>query len=313
MATIINIINNRGNMRYKLNKNALLFRKLNPESNIPSFDQEAIDTIIKYNKGKKLENFLTSLDIIQKSLQAGGWLPRGSVSSGKISSIGIKIDQGDRETYYPYEEGKKTKRTAFSELISNLKYLHPFKGSIEELNEALSQLTPQELKKFPRDYIIALVVFAEELDEARKFLDSGRKPPVITSIGLSPRVTTTLKEMNLDLDLPSVRLADIKFNLVQKRYADPKSPRFGELMFDRYGKPVMEKHYYVSWTPNITLGASRFAYGEKCEACGKTIPSGKFVAIEAFDKKSHRLVGMWLGQDCAKNIFGIKDEGIERN
>jgi hypothetical protein len=136
-------------------------------------------------------------------------------------------------------------------------------------------------------------------------LDASRPVPVITAIGLSPRVTATLKECNLDVDLPSIKLAKIDFRWV-RAYED------GKPAFRKDGKPRMEKCYFVEWSQGIKHGCSRFADGGHCEACGKRIPSQRYVPIEATCKKQG-LISMWIGCDCAKNIFGIKDAGIDKN
>ena len=75
---------------------------------------------------------------------------------------------------------------------------------------------------------------------------------------------------------------------------------------------MLVPEYFVDWTPGTQMGRSRFSYGCKCEACGKSIPSGRFVAIEADDMNSGDHIGLWIGQDCARNIFGVKDEGMDR-
>lgn len=282
-------------------------RKRNPEHS-RRLTPDYVEIISKYNKGKKLEEFLEGIDAINKSLALDGWIPRGSITSGKARKIRIVILEGDREVFHP----KTSEYTPFSRLRQALSWFGPFEGTEEELVLAMSQLTPQELKKYPEEYILATLLLAKEIENTVKFLDSSRKLPTVTPIGLSPRVTHTLKEMNLDLDLPSISMAQISYNLIQKRYADPKSPKYGSLMFNRFGEPVMEREYYVKWSPNIVHNLSRFSHGDRCHACGKPIPSGRFVPIEAHDKKSGNLISMWVGQDCARNIFGIKDEGMEK-
>jgi len=287
-------------------------RKSNP-TKIPQLTPEYIEIIKKYNKGKKLEEFLEGIRVINESLALGGWIPRGSVSSGKARKLRIRLDKEGREKYLPYSEENGTQRTPIYNLINALDYFWSFDGSDEEMALAISQLTEKELKKYPEEYILSLLLLAREVSDAVIDLDESRKLPTMTPIGLSPRVNYTLKEMNLDIDLPSIRLADIDFNLVQKKYLDPKNKEtYGQPMFNRDGRPVMEKEYYVKWSPNIHHNMGRFVGHGQCQACGKRIPSGMFVPVEAYDKKSHSLISLMLGQDCASNIFGIKDEGIRQ-
>jgi hypothetical protein len=154
-------------------------------------------------------------------------------------------------------------------------------------------------------FINAWVALCAEKVQAVELLDEARPLPVITEIGLSPRVTTTLKEMSLDVDLPSIKMAKIS-----KRMVPGHSRTTGEPLLNRDGTPHLVPQYYVDWTPGTQMGRSRFNSG--CQACGKSIPSGMFVPIEADDLKSGDHIGLWIGCDCARNIFGVKDIGVEK-
>jgi hypothetical protein len=84
-----------------------------------------------------------------------------------------------------------------------------------------------------------------------------------------------------------------------------------EYALNKDGTRKQENYNVVVWSDGIIHGKSRFA-GNGCHACGKHIPSGRFVPVEAHDKKSNKTISLWLGCDCAKNIFGIKDIGVEK-
>jgi hypothetical protein len=183
-------------------------------------------------------------------------------------------------------------------------------NAINRLYAKISKKTDKPVvnaKKFPRELVEAWVALSNEKCDAIELLNSYRPLPVITEIGLSPRVTATLTEMSLDVDLPSIKLAEIGRRMV------PGFKRDGSPLLDRRGNHMLVPEYFVAWTPGTVFGKSRFSYGCKCEACGKSIPSGRFVAIEADDKRSGSHIGLWIGQDCASNIFGVKDAGMERN
>lgn len=40
--------------------------------------------------------------------------------------------------------------------------------------------------------------------------------------------------------------------------------------------------------------------------------SYRFTPIEVYDKASRKWLGLWLGLDCGRNIFGVKDKGVDR-
>jgi len=143
-----------------------------------------------------------------------------------------------------------------------------------------------------------------QVDEFIANYEQAQRPPEITSKGLSPKVTKTLFEMDLDIDLSTVKVPPIR-----KVGEKPKLNAQGEPIM-RFGEPVMEDIHKVIWPTNTKFGMSRFSNGGGCEACGKQIPSGWFVPIVAECKKVG-LVGLFIGRDCAGRIFRIKNEGID--
>lgn len=266
---------------------------------------ELIATIQAHMKGKKLEKFNESVQVINDSLAKGGWVPRGSVKalSGFYQGCGIR--------WSTKHESTVEHRQNF-ELQMALSYGHDtddLGNAIDRLYAAISTKTGKAVvteKKFPRSFVEAWIQLSREKSLAFEFLNVCRPLPVVTEIGLSPRVTATLTEMNLEVDLPSIKLAKIDSRMV------PGFKRDGTPLLDRRGNRMMVPEYFVAWTPGTAMGMSRFSCGCRCEACGKSIPSGRFVPIEADDKKSGQHIGLWVGQDCASNIFGVKDAGMER-
>jgi hypothetical protein len=260
---------------------------------VKALTQEYVDKVAGFFSGKRREKFLASVDVINQSLAQDAWISRGSAKAGAGFSgllgntqTARRLDRG-LERLYDY--GHELQKTCF-ELSMTIRH-----GSARLTLEELERLVDEDavkakLKKagVPLGVLGAWVALNWERREACELLDAARPLPVITPIGLSPRVTATLTECNLDLDLPSIRMAEI----------DPRT-----------GERVMVREYFVAWTKGIVHGRSRFAHGG-CEACGKSIPSGRFVPVEAHDKARNELVSMWLGCDCARNIFGIKDVGI---
>jgi hypothetical protein len=276
---------------------------------VKALTQEYVDKVAGFFSGKRREKFLASVDVINQSLAQDAWISRGSAKAGAGFSgllgntqTARRLDRG-LERLYDY--GHELQKTCF-ELSMTIRH-----GSARLTLEELERLVDEDavkakLKKagVPLGVLGAWVALNWERREACELLDAARPLPVITPIGLSPRVTATLTECNLDLDLPSIRMAEIAFRMV------PAFNKDGVPLFDkRTGERVMRRQYYVKWSEGIAHGRSRFAHGG-CEACGKSIPSGRFVPVEAHDKARNELVSMWLGCDCARNIFGIKDVGI---
>lgn len=85
--------------------------------------------------------------------------------------------------------------------------------------------------------------------------------------------------------------------------------------------PVEKLIGIVQWAKG-TKFASRFAYKhgattghQECHLCAKAIPSGRFIPTTA-KIADGTILGMWVGEDCARKFFGIKnfkkDQVVER-
>lgn len=259
-----------------------------------------VSVIRKYLKGSRLSLFNESVDKINDSLRLNGWLPGYSRSYSKgLKGVGLSISYEKNLMVGEYT----SVNTARGKLNGLLKegFLHL--GS-SEIELAISDLNEKELKKTPSELIWAYFNLLKEVKVAVQLLNSLRPLPVVTKIGLSPKVTKTLKDMNLDIELSSIVMAKISYEYIPSRGKD------GKVMSGKYGETLIELTSYVDWSEGIKHNMSRFASSDHCHACGALVESKLFVPIEGFDNKTESLVSMWLGRDCAKNIFGIKDEGL---
>ncbi len=79
-------------------------------------------------------------------------------------------------------------------------------------------------------------------------------------------------------------------------------------------KPIMKEVGVVQWAIGTKFD-SRFGGGHHCSLCSKDIPSGQFAPVtgKGADGVIH---GMWVGMDCARKFFGIKNfkegQAVER-
>lgn len=269
-------------------------------------DQALIDVARAGFTGKRLAKLDASLAVLQESLEQGAWVPRGSVKANAGFYQGLKHVRY-RQT--DYQGSKAAAEKDAWHLHMTLCFGYPFQGKSLARGLELLRLDLEagpKLRKISDDVIVAWAALCLVKSLAIADLDQARPKPVLTPIGLSPKVTKTLTEMNLEIDLPSIRPATLE------RRQRPRRDAKGQVMKLCNGEIMMESYYVVVWSPGIRHGESRFATGGGCEACGKYIPSGRFVPIEAKDKRSGSLISLWLGCDCARNIFGIKDDGVEK-
>lgn len=282
-----------------------------------TLNQDNIAIVRGALKGARLAKFDASIAVLRESLALNSWVPRGNVKSSAgfyqglvkfrdpevevcstdwycLTAIDSVLRYGGRLSFM---EGFDSPKSAdYAGLSSDQRV----ERAIKVLREA------GELKKVSDTVILAWIALNEEAVSIRLRLDAARPAPKVTPIGLSPKVTATLTEMNLDLDLASVKPAKI-----ETRYRDAFLGD-GSPKLNADGSRAREPYYFVVWSDGIHHGESRFGSSGRCEACNKHIPSGRFVPVEAKDKSSGKLISLWLGCDCAKNIFGIQDTGVEK-
>jgi hypothetical protein len=264
-----------------------------------SLNQELVNKIISVLKGAKLKKFKGSVDVLNESLEQGSWIKRGSVKaqSGFYQGI-LKIPH--RIEYKGYQIGTDLwkEMNIFFRCLNYGLLNHEI--DVDHCFEIFKtvEYDGKPLKvKYPEEVLRAWVSLCIEKEKAFEFLNTARPKPILSEIKLSKRVTTTLKEMNLDIELSSLRYPDLK-----------RHERFVE---DEKGKKKKEVWYEIIWPEGIKHNKSRFSGGScNCQACGKYIPSGLFVPLYARDNKSGDLVSFLLGRDCASNIFSVKDVGI---
>lgn len=254
--------------------------------------EQAIQTVSGHFKGARKAKFEKGLGVLRGSIAAGQWLPRGKATVlASVSGGLIGAKQMPPEHVMP-----GVSHDEHFSLMMSLVYGQVYKGS---------GTVPVELIKTPERVQQAWFKVCSGIRELCSVLDRIRPKPVLTEIELSPRVTKTLKEMGLDLDLSTVKVPP-----TEKLGDVPELDKMGKPITDRYGKPVMQAIYRVLWTTGTKFGLSRFA-GSDCEACGKRIPSFRYVPIEVEGRKDGVKVhaGLRIGVDCAARIFGIKDKG----
>lgn len=253
-----------------------------------SITAQNLETVARFLKGRRLEKLMASIEILRAAEARGVYEGRESVKA--LAGFGPGLAGGKK---FKGVTGTFADDWARHRAESCVRYGQPYAG----VSFAATGV-PQEVT----DAWVQLCGIAHKLHQQLK---AARPKPVITAIGLSPKVTKTLTEMNLDLDLPSITPAKIEAIWEQGKYKN------GAPMIDWEGKPIMViVDYIVRWTPGTKFGKSRFYAG--CQACGKPIPSGQYVPIEANCRKNGR-IGLWIGCDCARNIFGVKDQGVKRS
>lgn len=261
-----------------------------------------IAAISAYFKGARLRDFLASIEVLRESVALGGWVSRGHVRAHKGFGKGIA-------SHKALSSPANTRR--YNDPRCDVMYRCYRSAEFgSHLTEAdIDAVTDDELveiaPKVPVSTMRAWLRLVAAVSEICHDLDASRPAPVYTEIGLSRKVTATLEDARLDLDLSTRRMPPLGSRWVRAIDAQTKKPAV-----DHAGNPVMTKVYFPKWPDGTVFGTSRFA-GCDCEACGKSIPSGLVVPVLVDDREG-RPNGFWFGRDCARAILGIKDAGIEK-
>lgn len=280
----------------------------------PTLDKNCFSIVESAFKGKRLEKFQNSLRILVESLEAGSWIKGGSRSCDSGFYQGIEKNAG----YFKkdYDDKNAPAQDSAWALMMSLQYGKSYKGTLsigDAFHILKKQLKNNHSNRAPKisvteEQVEAWVQLCNEKATAIEWLNSARPIPVITDMGASPKVLRTLDEMNLALTASSLKFPKLERREKPYKYINVYT---GE---EETGKHV----YYVTiWEKGIKHGQSRFSgfapSGHcRCDACGKSIPSGMLVPLEGKDNRG-QWMSMFVGTDCAKSLFGVKDIGIDMN
>lgn len=135
-----------------------------------------------------------------------------------------------------------------------------------------------------------------------KLLDSRRPKRTVIFKTLSPTVVKNL-------------LGDLNFNMETLRHPPVECkwvPFIG-----RDGKEYQELVCYIKWPEGTVHSGSRYAHGSRagnaqCHACGHAIKNPSNWVPMLIDDVNGVPHSMWVGTDCARNVFGCEVEGDAR-
>jgi hypothetical protein len=266
---------------------------------LPTLDDADVAILSGHFTGARLTMFTDSIAVIRASAEQGTWLSHGRRRADKGINKGLTAGKHMKSPGLVHGDAR---REALWRVYFAAQHGQSLRA--EELDVAtdddLQAIAPKISVEVTRAWLRLMVVLRDIYTD----LDASRPLPVYTEIGLSPKVTATLQDIGIDLDLATRRMAPIDWRWEQER-----DKNFA-LVFRSDGAPKMVKVYFVKWPAGTVFGLSRFA-DRDCEACGKSIPSGRFVPVLIANKAGTEH-GFWFGCDCARNILGIKDAGISR-
>lgn len=260
--------------------------------------------ILSWFTGKALTEAQHALGLLEQSLELGSWIPGASRrchSAMSKSNVAKKFAKANEEAYRAIGA---TETNRYSTPGWSMWFMLFFGSVFDSRNANFAEVR----KNLPLDGSSKLVDYAElylkdmtPVADAMAMLDATRPIPVFTKLGVSPTITKTLEGI-------FGRGMDFKMD---KIYVCPSHLEKLESVDDK-GQTVYRFVMVLDWPANTVFRASRFANtgsADQCHSCGHAIRNPfNWVPILAEDTLGtpHAL---WVGRDCAKNLFEIKAEG----
>lgn len=140
------------------------------------------------------------------------------------------------------------------------------------------------------------------LAELVERLDATRPKPSYVVGKISPATFANVCS-TMNLDLTSVEVPPMKMHRIEEM---------------KDGKLVIRWHVEILWPEGTKHNQSKFAFGSKtgnnqCHACGHAILNAfNWCPLVARPRKGGAPVALWVGRDCARNLFSVQMEGEAR-
>lgn len=267
---------------------------------------------LKWFTGKARERAEEAIKLLEQSETDGQWIPKASRSVraalGK-ANVAIKLGR-EIERIREVSFDLKSYNGPGHDLDRIMVYGNLYRILDKDLDKSIADLRKIAVKRRSEgcshveeiDEAIAYVAAFRPAAEAMSELDATRPAPVFTAINVSPTITKTLQDASLDLDLKTIRYCPHK--KVRVRVVDPKT-----------GKGSYEWWIKLLWPKRTVFYASRFAgYSPRarfrqCEACGHAIKNPWNWVPLLIDNAKGIPHAVWVGRDCAGNVFGVKVTG----
>lgn len=238
--------------------------------------------VLKYFSGKSLARAIEALDILERCVEAGSWEP----------GVSRKV----RAALNAQNKARLLERSISPILrsIPNKKYICVWMQAPGARTNEFAGLTGLGLVEAE-----AVESYTEWFDawapirDALTRLDNTRPRTVVTKLGLSPLVESTLRSIGAT----SVDMPEIKFETIEVQ--TPKG-----VVYKQVGRIVWPEGTLHDTSPHCH-DDGRFV---TCHACGHRIYDAfGWVPLVAFGSEKPR--SLWVGRNCAHNLFGIKVTG----
>lgn len=258
--------------------------------------------IRKWFSGASLNNLDGALYLLQESEKQGSWVKGASrrvVAALGNANLAQKVGREVRHCFH-YNENRDLNdahHTIEMGLCYGGKYLEGVGAACAKLNTTSLDFGQRNIvdqaERMAADFapVIALV----------KLLDRSRPARKVIFATLSPTVVKTFSDLGLsNINLASIREPEIKWEWVEGVNADGRTIRYmvGTILW-----PEGTKHHCSKFSAGSKTG------NRQCQACGHAIKNPYNWVPVLVDDIAGTPYSLWIGRDCAKNLFGATVEG----
>ena len=262
---------------------------------LPTLAQAEADGYWPKGASRKVTAALNKQAIANKFARAQRREHRGPIGAEPVDLSGL-LDDVCEDRQRPW------KGLRASSIISALEF-----GQVTQATKVLLLLDKLEqyVKPEERTAFDNARKWAQDFEPVGKLialLDSRRPPIVIVFKSLSPTVAANILRV-IAIDLTTLCCPPIRYEWVTR--------------MNKHGVEYQEQVGYIDWPLN-TQFTSRFrglspAGNEQCHACGHAIKDrGNWVPLLAKTLDGKGFIGLWVGRDCARKLFGadVSGEGV---
>lgn len=238
--------------------------------------------VLSYFSGKSLEKATVALKLLLASEEQGSWVKGASRSVPAALGKSNVIKKTAKEWL-------DNRRFSSVPAVSRVYYAIAF-GDLKNLN-LINAFDYETFPQVVKDYIETFTPVAQLIER----LDSTKPLPTVTYLGLSPTVTAELERQK------AVKVEMCPIEWVRVENVDDK------------GRKTWHFKGILRWPSNIQHNTGKYDFSDagnnQCNACGHAIKNPfNWVPLILTDKDGN-LKSLWVGRDCARNLFGIDVKG----
>lgn len=284
--------------------------------NKPTITSSYVESASTLLSGKKVEKFLESISVVNRALENEYFEARGEVKVGAGLKDFVKASEfSSHNSEYHYSVDDEIENAMCGLLMLGLasKFTKQ-EESISLVEKNVDAIASRMNLKKGRtaNAVVSATKLIIEVVKAVEYLNSIVKQSRLDLTSLSDKQIHTLSNSAVDVDIMSLRLAKIVYPVCivkeEVHFANVERGRLkANAVTSRY---VFAEVPSIEWEKGTRFGATG-KDSHQCDACGKNIPSQRFVYLQATCKRTGDTLGLQFGTDCASRILNVKSEGVK--